>query len=106
MAVFSTNDLGINQTMKAPNLLMSPVITSALPANMLSTAILATTCGCIFTFSAVFNPFSPICARFAKSVSVEPGEIQVTDTEVFLNSCLSPLLKLNTKDLLAEYNDK
>ena len=30
--------------------------------------------------SAAFNPFGPIWARFAKPVSVDPGEIQVTDT--------------------------
>src|SRR5260370_25959023 len=86
MAITSTMDLGINQAKNALSLFNPPVITSGLRRKRLSTAIRATTCGDILNRSAVFCPLAPTFARLTKLVSVWPGQIQVTDTVVFLIS--------------------
>src|SRR6266542_7031330 len=100
-ANFSDILFGVNHTIKAPSLLINPVIISRFFLNMLSTAMAATSFGSMFNFSPAFIAFFPISARSAKSVSLPPGETQVTDTFVFFNSCCSALEKLTTKDLLA-----
>lgn len=102
----SASFLGNNHTKKAPSLLIKPVITSGFLLNNAFTAILATASGVIFTFSAVLSAFGPTSALLAKLVSVEPGLTAVTDTPVFLSSCLRPLLKFNIKALEAAYADK
>src|ERR1700733_7039864 len=86
IAIPSTRDLGSNHAKKVLSLFNPPVITSGLRRKRLSTAIRATACGVILNRSAAFCPLVLTLARFTKLVSVGPGQIQVTDTVVFLSS--------------------
>ncbi len=96
IAIPSTMDLGSNQAKKALSLFKPPAITSGLRRKRLSTAIRATVCGDMLNRSAAFCPLVPTFARFTKLVSVGPGQIQVTETDVFLSSRYSPRLKFST----------
>src|SRR5215813_11356323 len=107
VADFSTKVLGNSQTKNAFNLLMNPVITSALFSNIAMIAIAATFCGDILNILASFIAFAlVIFARIAKSVSVGPGLTTVTEIFVFLNSRRNPLVKFNINALLAAYTFK
>src|SRR5260221_11762042 len=105
-AVLSVIFLGASQARKAASLFTKPVTTSRLPANIALTAITATDCGGTWNLCAAFFALSFNSARLGKSVSVGPGLIQVTDTEVFFSSCDNPRLKLSTNTFEAAYKLK
>lgn len=70
---------------------------------MALTAKTATDSGVILNLTAAFFAFSFILALFGKSVSVGPGQMAVTETELPFNSCEREREKWRTNVLEEEY---
>src|SRR5690606_13775386 len=102
-AILSIKNFGKNHDKKLVALFFSPGTTSVFPANSALIATLATCSDCICTLLTSSKPRSLKLARSIKEVLVGPGEIQVTETVLFINSILRLRLKESTKDFVAAY---